>query len=313
MVSIARESGQKTPYVAVAEKTYPFRTCKGLLLVILFVSVIFHLFPRLNTEGARFEMQPAASTSTSSINERLRPFAKMPRSIQQAMEQILEARNGSRATFVQIGANDGEMFDPLYPHLKEHKSQWIGLQVEPQPELYSRVAVLHADATPDWAFYHGALAPASICINGTVSFCETKTPGTGDWRTQGQLNSINQKMCHSQTMHYQRRPCQTSFDALLQNHASRAFLQHAQDNDDDAKSQHPFNIDLLQIDVEGKDYDLLLLINWATLRPQCIHYEHFHLRDKEPLAQELMNMHGYTTVKTAMDTLACWVNVSSTA
>jgi hypothetical protein len=48
---------------------------------------------------------------------------------------------------------------------------------------------IHADA-PDWAFYHGALASPEICANGTLTFCETKTLGVGNRKTQGQINSV---------------------------------------------------------------------------------------------------------------------------
>jgi hypothetical protein len=39
---------------------------------------------------------------------------------------------------------------------------------------------MHADA-PDWSFYNGILSDEKSCQNGVVSFCETKTPGSGKW------------------------------------------------------------------------------------------------------------------------------------
>ena len=248
----------------------------------------------------------------------------MPTNHGEALDWIVKARrqqqpqNSGRATFVQIGANNGEMFDPLYPHTRKNKTAWIGLQVEPQPELYSNLAVLHADA-PDWAFYHGALAHPDICTNGTLPFCETKTPGVGDWKTQGQLNRVGTAFCENAKMHVRWRPCVTSFDDLIRKHASPVFLRYAAEKRIPAQQQQPaatptsmtqFHIDFLQIDVEGKDYDILQLIDWETLRPHCIQYEHEHLRENKILAENLMKEQGYSLQQGAMDMLACRVRTS---
>lgn len=245
------------------------------------------------------------STARRALNARLSPFQGMPKDVEAALGLILNQRNRTRATFVQIGANDGQMFDELYPHTKRNKSRWIGLQVEPQPNLYSALAVLHADA-PDWAFYHGALATQAVCQNGTVPFCETKTPGKGDWLTQGQLNSVDLIKCYLETMQMRLRPCVTSFDDLIGKHASPVFLQHAL-VDESATSSKEYLVDFLMIDVEGKDYDVLQLIDWDIMYPQCIHYEYKHLKENATKAKDLMHEKGYTVVETSMDVLACLV------
>jgi hypothetical protein len=41
------------------------------------------------------------------------------------------------------------------------------------------------------------------------------------------------------------------------------------------------NVDLVQIDVEGKDFDVIQLIDFNWMIPQCIHYESSHLGGKE--------------------------------
>lgn len=256
-------------------------------------------------------VSPVPSPQQSAINQPLEPFDAMPKNHAEALTWIATARSqeqSSRATFVQIGANNGEMFDPLYPHTRKNKTAWIGLQVEPQPELYSNLAVLHADA-PDWAFYHGALAHSDVCTNGTLAFCETKTPGVGDWKTQGQLNRVGTAFCNNANMHVRWRPCITSFEELITQHASPVFLQYAADKtiQSPTTATTQFNIDFLQIDVEGNDYGVLQLIDWTILRPHCIQYEHLHLRDKKPLAATLMRDNGYTLHQGAMDVLACRV------
>ena len=41
---------------------------------------------------------------------------------------------------------------------------------------------------------------------------------------------------------------------------------------------HVKKIDLLQIDVEGYDYELLKSFNFERIKPQLIRYEHRHLK-----------------------------------
>ena len=230
------------------------------------------------------------------------------------MQLMLQARtaNNQRPSFLQIGANDGEMFDPLYPHFQttEKKAHWLGLQAEPQPNLYGALNVLHADA-PDWAFYPGAVASPEYCINGTINFCETKTPGVGEWDTQGQVNQITDNCdVFSATMHHKRRPCVSSLDDLIFRHATPVYLDYVMNATTGGgahNTQRSYNVDHLQIDVEGKDYDILKLIDWNQLYPLCIHFERAHLGANEKHAQDLLTKMGYSLVENAMDTLACLV------
>lgn len=253
---------------------------------------------------------PTISDKPQPLNHRLGPFLRMPKDVTEAMQMMVQARlqRGTKATFVQVGANDGKMFDPLYKSLErlEQKKNWIGLQVEPQPQLYGALAVLHADA-PEWAFYLGAVASPDYCINGRIKFCETKTPGEGDWTTQGQVNSVADA-CGAKTMHFQQRPCVTNFDELIYQHASPAYLRHVmQENSNAHEPQRSYSVDLLQIDVEGRDYDVLQLIDWKQLRPACIHYEQMHLKENQKPAKDLLRQMGYTILESTMDVLACQV------
>ena len=254
---------------------------------------------------------PVVHGNHGPINSRLPPLLRMPESMEVAMMLILQARTArnQRASFLQIGANDGKMFDPLYPSFNttEKKANWLGLQAEPQPNLYGDLAILHADA-PDWAFYLGAVAPPDVCVGGTIHFCETKTPGVGDWPTQGQINHItNNCGALGSTMHLRERPCVSNFDDLIYRHATPAYLSHVMKYSSSSQPHRTYNIDLLQIDVEGKDYDILKLIDWNQLYPVCIQYESQHLGPNGQLAKDLLQQRGYKMVESLMDVLACQV------
>ena len=67
------------------------------------------------------------------------------------------------------------------------------------------------------------------------------------------------------------------------------------------------------IDTEGKDFDILRLINFADMKPLCIYYEHSGLKEEDQRdAVRHLKHQGYT-VNGAMhvrgsNTLACLVD-----
>lgn len=246
------------------------------------------LLNSMTLQQARMEQIPRSSP------EKLR---EMPIDVEQALDLLVEGFNdGERATFVQVGANDGIFGDPLYEPMKTRHGRWIGLLVEPQPELYTKLTVLHQDKR-DWSFYNGLLA--STCgTDGTIAFCETTSPGEGDWKTQGQISSLDMSSCKASKRkgdnkyHVVERPCESSFESLIQHHGK--FIK-------------PQEIDLLQIDVEGHDFELLKIVKYDTMLPRCIHYESRHLWGQRKAAKSFLADRGYTIRKVGMNTLACLV------
>ncbi|MDB5311155.1 MAG: FkbM family methyltransferase [Gemmataceae bacterium] len=64
-------------------------------------------------------------------------------------------------------------------------------------------------------------------------------------------------------------------------------------------------IDLLQIDTEGFDYEVIQMLDFATVRPAIIHYEHTHLSDPDRRGcEKLLSAHGYRLHCAGMDTTA---------
>jgi len=201
---------------------------------------------------------------------------------------------------------------------EDQRHFWVGLLVEPQLHLYTRLAKLHR-YVPHWSFYNGAVVESAgnktkdeiesldtaLCVDGTVQFCETKTPGVGDWTTQGQLNTVAKRACAgNQNMHVIQRPCVSSFSELL-HHGSREFQQLV------GGTNH--RLDLLQIDVEGQDFEVMKLM-LKNVRPLCVHYESFHLQEYEQQTVVFLEQQNYTVQKvTAMDTLACRVRARGTS
>jgi FkbM family methyltransferase len=64
-------------------------------------------------------------------------------------------------------------------------------------------------------------------------------------------------------------------------------------------------IDLVQIDVEGYDYEVVKQIDLDKYRPAIVLYEHYHLRPEEREACELhLGNHGYRSISNFFDTMA---------
>lgn len=264
----------------------------------------------------------------SPINEPLPLLSKMPSDVKEAVKIIAELRKqqGSRATFVQIGANDGVKNDLLFPVMKDNKTEWIGLLVEPQAVLFSSLQVLHADAG-DWSFYNGVMDNGESChTSGTVGFCETITPGKGGWRTQGQINQLVGEdpdgqarafECDTKRMHMVIHSCVSSWYELIYKHAGPIFHQYSMARKElSANQPFFFNVDLVQIDTEGNDYHLVKMMDTQQeLRPTCINWENRWIKpdERKQELEEHLHSRGYTTTSGPEDTLACLVQANTTA
>jgi hypothetical protein len=211
-----------------------------------------------------------------------------------AVHHILSTnrRHGNRASFVQIGANDGQNADPLYPFLKRDKSAWVGIMVEPTPGPYTKLRQLHRDTT-GWGFYNGAMAPKLMCQNNSVSFWEL--PGhryneTGWWTLVNTMDKNSPHIARGEKGGYLKpvtRACLADFSILFRRYGSQKF-KHNTIMDD------VYYVDLLLIDVECRDYDILSLIDFARFRPLFIQYEALDCMGPGlQRAANLLQSHGY--------------------
>lgn len=72
---------------------------------------------------------------------------------------IVDAVRGGDVHCVQVGANDGQIADPLYPYLSE--KGWRGLLLEPNPVYFRRLEALHKDRPAVQTLKIGASEQAS--------------------------------------------------------------------------------------------------------------------------------------------------------
>lgn len=196
-------------------------------------------------------------------------------------------RKTSDVTFVQIGGFDGRSGDPLFPYVT--KFHWKGLVVEPQPDAFESLRANYA-GEPQVVLENVAVAERK----GTRTLWRIRrgVEGLPSWapqlasfdrdtvaRHKAQIPNIEELIEGKEVR------CET-LDALL----VKSGLQ---------------KIDILQIDVEGYDFEIVKLIDFKRHKPSIIRYEHAHLNlDDREACLELLVGHGYKIGIEQYDTIA---------
>ena len=194
-----------------------------------------------------------------------------------------------RATFVEIGANDGEQHDHLRPFILGR--EWRGVMVEPQPHVFARLERNYARVE------RVTLENAAIADrDGTVEFFYPAPPAgeelgaLPDWYDG--IGSLSRTAVLSHATHIpdlERRLVADEVQALTYATLCR---RHGLDH-----------VDLLVIDTEGHDWEILRDLDLAPPRPRLIVYEHFHLDPGDrALCREHLERAGYATLEEGFDT-----------
>jgi FkbM family methyltransferase len=198
------------------------------------------------------------------------------------------ARTYPDAFFIQVGAHDGVVFDPLRRHVLA--SRWSGVLVEPVPDIFDRLRENYGDV-PRLAFENAAIAertgsrefyyvPASeddelpFWYDALGSFLK-------ETLIRGSASVIPDIANRVQSMEVR---CMT-FDMLCERHG----VTH---------------VDLVQIDTEGYDYEVIKMINLDRLQPKVIMFEHKLL---DPIDRneclDYLQAHGYDVIGNTEDAL----------
>ncbi|WP_007511888.1 FkbM family methyltransferase [Pseudofrankia saprophytica] len=189
-------------------------------------------------------------------------------------------------TVVQIGANDGEMGDPLHDVIVSYG--WRGVLVEPLPHLFTALRNTYRD-TPGIACEQTAVGTE----NGSMTMYTVPwKPGDPVWaiglssfRRDVILESANLMPDIAERIEEVTVPVMR-LDTLLAKHQ----INH---------------IDLLQIDTEGYDYEILKQIDFSrTWAPRHLIYEACHLGDSLEKARAILRDAGYQVFPAGYDDYA---------
>jgi FkbM family methyltransferase len=204
------------------------------------------------------------------------------------LELAIKARlhDGNPFFFVQIGANDGRIDDPIYKLISRY--QLKGLLIEPVPDFFKSLVENYKDNT-QLLFENSAIGNE----NGMSSFYKLRNDNPFSAEARGlagfdkDILLKHEKFIPGVSQYIETISVKT---ITLQSLIDKYRLTH---------------IDLLQVDTEGYDYEILKMVFSTKIRPHIINYEFVHLTPSDQnQSLSLLAKNGYKFINTKKDTLA---------
>ncbi len=189
-------------------------------------------------------------------------------------------QTGEPVHFLQIGAHDGRTGDHLYELIKQNK--WRGIFFEPVEYLFQKL-VKNYEGSDGLYFENKAISSST----GIRNFFRLRPNNDGLPEWYDQLGSFKKEVILS---HKSAIPNIESY--LVEEEVECITIA-------DAVEKHGFKqVELLLIDTEGADFEILKSVDFNSLRPKVIIYEHAHLcpKDEDECAL-LLRGKGYNLLK----------------
>lgn len=178
--------------------------------------------------------------------------------------------------FIQIGCNDGVYRDPLYKFVK--KKKWMGLMIEPNPIMMSKLKENHKKSLSRLIFVDKAIGEEG---SFTLFWCKEDTG-----------------MASTQKDHVKKHIGKRGFAILEQRIEMISFTNLVENYVDFS------NVDILLLDTEGWDGKILDSIDFTRFNTDIIIFENDHIDEifYSQLIQKLSSI-GYVDRKSNTDTL----------
>ncbi|MDZ7633704.1 MAG: FkbM family methyltransferase [Bacteroidales bacterium] len=224
-------------------------------------------------------------------------YKPRPGTIEAFLDQY--SRNHRPVTFLQVGANDGFINDPLHIFIK--RDNWSGVLLEPQPGVFNEfMARLHSKR------------PGISAINAALD----KTDGT---RKLYKMAISGERWAHGLSSFNREVLVKKVEDGSMMRNIRRQGVTLPDDKDsyitfEEVATISPETllkkfegrtIDLLAIDTEGFDYEILKMLDLDRISPEVIIYEEVVF--DEMTARECrgyLESHGYSCRSLKRDVLA---------
>lgn len=200
---------------------------------------------------------------------------------------------------VQIGANDGITNDPIHKFIK--RDHWQGVLLEPQSYVYENFLKKIYRKNPGIHTLNAAIGPKDT--EQTIyklGFCNMRwATGLSSFLKENVEKAFSSGMVAQKCAKYQIEiPDDPEKQIIAEKVAviSPRTLMERYDLD---------KIDLLQIDVEGFDFEVIKIFDIAHTQPKAIIFEHSHLNKADRQAcQELLETNHYAVKAYGANTLA---------
>jgi len=190
---------------------------------------------------------------------------------------------GKINAFVQVGAHDGEMFDPLRHFIL--KDNWNGILIEPQEDFFNK-------CIQGYKHLNNLIFVNAAVYKRREKIILYKAQKAGDYSHTGWA-SINLK--RFQNTIYQEQYIKETVQGI-------PLMDIIRDN-------NYKRVDLLQIDTEGYDADIIFMFDFEEYHPRLIQYEHIHLSEEKRLAvKNRICQYGYNLFEKKNDTFALHKN-----
>lgn len=260
----------------------------------------------MSTEGLKSRLRAHTGRLATKVTLRVRPHAGLDTRIGHHLAQIRAmlppsptpyhmpavidafARTVSDARVLQIGANDGQDYDPLRRHLR--RGRWHAWLLEPVPDIHARL-VANTRFLPRVTALNLAVGPE----DGILPFYRVTPAAPGEdvppWYDK--VGSFDRTLIEGLSDLW--APIVDRIEETEVECVTLATLLE----------RYPIGTpDLLNIDAEGFDGEILAQMHDVGLAPGVIVYEHSHLGDDEETTVERLRAAGYRSFVEGMDTLA---------
>lgn len=207
--------------------------------------------------------------------------------------------------FVQVGANDGRIGDPLYSFITEYG--WRGVLIEPQKEVFEERLLLNYSGNDKLSFENVAIDEVDGQRELFMLSFSTKrwAVGLSSFRrshlehhidngyVDRMIGAERQKLPEDRASYISSETVTTmSFNSLLDKYGFK-------------------RLDLLQMDAEGYDYKLLKLFDFDRLRPAIVQLEMHVMSEQERReSRERLERYGYLTFKDYINMVAIQQSVA---
>ena len=173
------------------------------------------------------------------------------------LELVLQAylKKNGHFFFIQIGANDGKTFDPIYEFVKSNHRKVGGIVVEPLEDFFEELQ------------FNYRKCPNVVPVNAAIHNSEeAMTIYRVDPKMLNDLPHWYKGTASFNRDHF--KLSNTPTDILITEQVKCISLHRL------LERYQVSRVDLLQIDAEGYDSEIILDIDFKTFKPMIIHFEH---------------------------------------
>jgi len=191
--------------------------------------------------------------------------------------------------FIQVGANDGISFDPVYKFVKKYN--WSGVLIEPLQPYFDELKRNYFKIK-NHNLYFEKCAISKYFGNETIYFISNLTGKEKDYEVLKAISSFNR----NHVLRY------IGGRKTLEIKSAEITVTTLEDI---IEKYHYHDFNILIIDTEGFDFEIIKTINFKEIKPDIILYEHIHLsEDERKTCMKLLKLNGYKSFEDGINTLA---------